>query len=123
MVDGGRAIQARLKIPEEHDGALQLQRLSSRDEGRNTRAVYQCTRQTELDHDFYGLDRRYCVSILLMAFLLNLLKRVSHDSLIYILLNLFGAAIACFASVLLKVLAVYNSRGRIDPGPIGTKYW
>jgi hypothetical protein len=42
------------------------------------------------------------VSILLMAFLLNLLKKISQDSLTYILLNLVGAAIACFASVLLK---------------------
>ncbi len=42
------------------------------------------------------------VSILLLAFLLNLLKRISQDSLSYISLNLIGAIIACCASALLK---------------------
>ena len=42
------------------------------------------------------------VSILLLAFLLNQLKKISNDSHAYILLNFFGAAIACLASVLIK---------------------
>ncbi len=42
------------------------------------------------------------VSILLLAFLLNLFKIISQASLTYILLNLVGAAIACYASVLLS---------------------
>ena len=42
------------------------------------------------------------VSILLLAFSLNLMKRISQDSLAYIFLNFVGAAIACCASVLLN---------------------
>ncbi len=41
------------------------------------------------------------VSILLIAFLLNLLKRISQDSRMYILMNLFGAGLACIASILI----------------------
>jgi len=42
------------------------------------------------------------VSILLLAFLLNLLKIISQDSHTYILLNLFGAGLACIASILIE---------------------
>jgi hypothetical protein len=42
------------------------------------------------------------VSVLLLAFLLNLLKKISQDSLLYIVLNLFGALLACTASVLIE---------------------
>jgi hypothetical protein len=42
------------------------------------------------------------VTILLLAFFLNLLNRLSKDSFIYLLLNVAGAAIACFASILLR---------------------
>ena len=42
--------------------------------------------------------------LLLAAFFLNLLGVVQKDSLVYLLLNLVGAAIACLASVLLKYL-------------------
>lgn len=41
------------------------------------------------------------VSILLLAFLLNLLHRISQSSLIYLLMNLVGAGLACTASVLI----------------------
>ncbi len=41
------------------------------------------------------------VSILLLAFLLNLLKKISQDSQTYIALNFFGAGLACIASVLI----------------------
>jgi len=44
------------------------------------------------------------VSVLLLAFLLNLLKRISQDSHIYILLNLSGAGLACVASVLIDYI-------------------
>jgi len=44
------------------------------------------------------------VALLLAAFFLNLLGVVQKDSLVYLLLNLVGAAIACLASVLLKYL-------------------
>jgi hypothetical protein len=41
------------------------------------------------------------VSILLLAFLLNLLKRVSQSSLLYLSMNLVGAGLACTASMLI----------------------
>ncbi|MCW3128112.1 MAG: hypothetical protein JWO03_3770 [Bacteroidetes bacterium] len=41
------------------------------------------------------------VALLLVAFFLNLIKRISPDSLPYMLLNLSGAAIAGVASVML----------------------
>ncbi len=42
------------------------------------------------------------VTILLIAFLLQLTDKILKDSYGYILMNLFGAAISCFASVLLN---------------------
>ncbi len=44
------------------------------------------------------------VSLLLLAFLLNLFKIVSEESLTYIVLNILGAAIACVASVLIEFI-------------------
>ncbi len=44
------------------------------------------------------------VSILLVAYFLNLRDIIKNDSIIYLLLNVVGAAIACFASILLKYL-------------------
>lgn len=44
------------------------------------------------------------VTILLVAFFLNLRDVIQKDSLVYILLNIFGAGIACIASILLKYL-------------------
>lgn len=41
------------------------------------------------------------VSLLLIAFALNLFFKVSKDSFAYIALNLLGSALACFASALL----------------------
>lgn len=42
------------------------------------------------------------VALLLIAFLLNLLNRMSQTSLSYILLNCVGAALACLASVMIN---------------------
>ncbi len=42
------------------------------------------------------------VTILLIAFFLNLTKRISSDSILYIGLNLAGAGIALIASILLN---------------------
>jgi len=42
------------------------------------------------------------VTILLVAFLLNLSNKISAKSLIYILLNFIGAGLACLASVLIN---------------------
>ena len=42
------------------------------------------------------------VTILLVAFFLNLKDLIKKDSLAYLLLNILGGGIACFASVLIK---------------------
>ena len=44
------------------------------------------------------------VAILLVAYFLNLRDIIKKDSLPYLLLNVIGAAIACFASVLIKYM-------------------
>jgi hypothetical protein len=42
------------------------------------------------------------VSILLIAFLLNLMNKISANGIVYITLNLVGAGIACIASIMLN---------------------
>jgi hypothetical protein len=42
------------------------------------------------------------VTILLIAFFLNLANKLHKDSVLYILLNIIGAGIACFASILIQ---------------------
>jgi len=44
------------------------------------------------------------VFILLIAYLLNLAGKLSKNSLLYILLNLFGAGMACLASYLIHYI-------------------
>ena len=44
------------------------------------------------------------VGVLLIAFVLNVTKKVSQDSLIYILLNMSGAVIAGVASYMLNYM-------------------
>jgi hypothetical protein len=44
------------------------------------------------------------VSILLAAYFLNLLNIIKTDSFRYLFLNILGAGIACFASILLNYL-------------------
>jgi len=44
------------------------------------------------------------VAILLAAFLLNLLKKISANSLPYIMMNIVGAAMACLASWLIAYI-------------------
>jgi hypothetical protein len=44
------------------------------------------------------------VAILLLAFLLNLLKIVSVDSKTYVLLNIIGAGMSCYASFLINYI-------------------
>ena len=41
------------------------------------------------------------VAILLIAFLLNLFKKISATGLLYILMNIIGAGLACLASILI----------------------
>ncbi|MDB5191758.1 MAG: hypothetical protein JWQ96_1321 [Segetibacter sp.] len=42
------------------------------------------------------------VSMLLVAFLLNLLGKLDKDSLVYIVMNIVGAWLACLASYLIN---------------------
>lgn len=44
------------------------------------------------------------VAILLLAFLLNLLKKISSNSLPYIIMNIVGAGLACLASWLIHYI-------------------
>ena len=44
------------------------------------------------------------VALLLLAFLLNLLKKISSNSLAYILMNIVGAGMACLASWLINYI-------------------
>ena len=44
------------------------------------------------------------VTILLLAFLLNLLKKISSTSLSYIIMNIVGAGLACLASWLIHYI-------------------
>ena len=44
------------------------------------------------------------VAILLVAFLLNLVGRMSKDGFWYITLNILGAGLSCLASVLIRYL-------------------
>lgn len=57
-----------------------------------------------MNFSFADLVGTLGVSLLLVAFLLNLLKKISQASLGYILLNCVGAALACLASVLIKYI-------------------
>jgi nicotinamide riboside transporter PnuC len=42
------------------------------------------------------------VSILLVAFFLNLTNKIKQDGIVYLAMNFIGAGLACLASVLLK---------------------
>lgn len=44
------------------------------------------------------------VTLLLLAFFLNLIDKIKTDSFTYLLLNFMGAGIACLASVLLNYI-------------------
>lgn len=44
------------------------------------------------------------VTILLIAYFLNLTNKIKKESVTYLLLNVIGAGIACFASILLDYL-------------------
>jgi hypothetical protein len=44
------------------------------------------------------------VTILLVAFFLNLTDKLKKDSLSYLAMNFIGAGIACFASILMNYL-------------------
>jgi uncharacterized membrane protein required for colicin V production len=44
------------------------------------------------------------VTLLLIAFFLNLFRHISQDSRVYILLNILGAGLSCYASILIHYL-------------------
>ena len=44
------------------------------------------------------------VFILLLAFVLNLLNKISRESISYILMNVIGAGLACYASYLIHYI-------------------
>jgi hypothetical protein len=44
------------------------------------------------------------VSILLIAYFLNITNKIKKESLVYLQMNFFGAGLACLASVLMKYL-------------------
>jgi hypothetical protein len=44
------------------------------------------------------------VALLLLAFFLNLFKFVKEDNSAYIFLNILGAALSCYASILINYL-------------------
>ncbi len=44
------------------------------------------------------------VFILLLAFVLNLLNKISRENIIYIIMNIAGAGLACYASYLINYL-------------------
>lgn len=44
------------------------------------------------------------VTLLLVAFVLNLFKFISQESSLYILLNIIGAGLSCYASVLINYM-------------------
>jgi hypothetical protein len=44
------------------------------------------------------------VTILLIAYFLNLNNKIEKDSLVYLQMNFIGAGLACLASVLMKYL-------------------
>lgn len=44
------------------------------------------------------------VTILLLAFFLNLTNKIKKDSLLYLIMNFIGAIMACIASILMNYL-------------------
>src|SRR5215467_8080561 len=54
--------------------------------------------------DFPTIVGSIGVGLLLLAFLLNLIKRVSQDSRIYTTLNVVGAGLACYSSYLISFI-------------------
>ena len=57
-----------------------------------------------MNFSFYDIIGSAGVAILLIAFLLNLLNKISQKSLAYILMNIVGAGLACIASVLINYI-------------------
>ncbi len=54
--------------------------------------------------DFSTLIGSFGVALLLIAFFLNLFKFISEDNVFYMLLNIAGAGISCYASWLIHFM-------------------
>jgi hypothetical protein len=54
--------------------------------------------------DFPTIVGSIGVGLLLLAYLLNLINRVSRDSRLYTALNVVGAALACYSSYLISFI-------------------
>ena len=54
--------------------------------------------------DFPTIVGSVGVGLLLLAYLLNLIKRVSQDSRFYATLNILGAGLACYSSYLISFI-------------------
>ncbi len=54
--------------------------------------------------DFSTIIGSLGVTLLLFAFALNLFKLIKQDNLFYMLLNIIGAALSCYASVLIEYM-------------------
>ncbi len=55
-----------------------------------------------MHYDFPTIIGSIGVGLLLLAYLLNLLKRISQDSKLYTSLNIVGAGLACYSSYLIS---------------------
>ncbi len=65
------------------------------------------------------------VTILLIAYFLNLANKIHKDGIAYICLNLFGAAIACMASIRLHYIPfiILEAAWTIVSAAALIKYW
>lgn len=57
-----------------------------------------------MDFSFADIIGSAGVFILLLAFVLNLLNKISRESINYILMNVIGAGLACYASYLINYI-------------------
>ncbi len=58
------------------------------------------------------------VGILLLAFFLNLFKLLSQESKIYIVLNILGASLSCYASYLIEFMPFIILEGTWSVGGV-----
>jgi hypothetical protein len=54
--------------------------------------------------DFSTITGSVGVTLLLVAFFLNLFKFISQEGLLYIVLNIIGAGLSCYASMLIHYM-------------------
>jgi hypothetical protein len=57
-----------------------------------------------MDFSFADIIGSVGVFILLLAFVLNLLNKISRENISYILMNAIGAGLACYASYLISYI-------------------